>query len=52
MLIAYWHMFTTGDRDLGGDYFARRDPVQERATRRLVKQLERLGHQVTLNATA
>ena len=28
MLIAYWHMFTTGEtyRDLGGDYFQRRDP--------------------------
>ncbi|MGZ6565443.1 MAG: IS110 family RNA-guided transposase, partial [Solirubrobacteraceae bacterium] len=27
ILIAYWHMFTTGEtyRDLGGDYFARRD---------------------------
>lgn len=33
--------------DLGGDYFARRsDP--ERTTRRLVAQLERLGHKVTL----
>ena len=40
MLIAYWHMFTTGEtyRDLGGDYFQRRDP--ERATRRLVAKLE------------
>jgi transposase len=48
MLIAYWHMFTTGEtyRDLGGDYFQRRDP--ERHTRRLVNQLERLGHTVTL----
>ena len=28
MLIAYWHMFTTGEtyRELGGDYFQRRDP--------------------------
>jgi transposase len=34
-------------RDLGGDYFARRaDP--QRQTRRLVAQLERLGHTVTL----
>jgi hypothetical protein len=33
--------------DLGGDYFARRsDP--ERMTRRLIAQLERLGHKVTL----
>lgn len=34
-------------KDLGGDYFARRsDP--ERMTRRLIAQLERLGHKVTL----
>jgi hypothetical protein len=33
--------------DLGGDYFTQRDP--ERQTKRLVKQLERLGHSVTLN---
>jgi transposase len=50
MLVAYWHMFTTGEtyRDLGGDYFRKRDP--ERQTRRLVAQLERLGHKVTLEA--
>jgi transposase len=48
MITAYWHMFTTGETytDLGGDYFQRRDP--ERTTRRLVAQLERLGHIVTL----
>jgi hypothetical protein len=30
MLIAYWHMFTTGQtyHDLGGDYFQRRDPAR------------------------
>ena len=41
-------MFTTGEtyRDLGGDYFRKRDP--ERATRRLIAQLEALGHSVTL----
>jgi hypothetical protein len=45
-------MLTTGElyHDLGGDYFSRRDP--ERATRRLVAQLERLGHHVTLEAAA
>ena len=45
-----WHMLTTGElyREAGGDYFSRRDP--ERATRRLVAQLERLGHHVTLEA--
>ena len=48
MLVAYWHMFTTGEtyRHLGGDYYRKRDP--ERQTRRLVAQLEALGHRVTL----
>jgi transposase len=52
MLVAYWHMFTTGEtyRDLGGDYFRKRDP--ERQTRRLVAQLQALGHQVTLQPAA
>jgi transposase len=52
MLIAYWHMFTTGEvyNDLGGDYFQRRDP--ERHTKRLVKKLEALGHHVTLEPAA
>ncbi len=47
-----WHMLTTGElyRDLGGDYFRRRDP--ERQTRRLVAQLEALGHTVTLQKAA
>jgi len=48
MICAIWHMLSTGEtyRDLGGDYYTRRDP--ERQTRRLVAQLERLGHHVTL----
>ena len=52
ILQAIWHMLSTGEtyRDLGGDYFARRDP--QRATRRLVAQLERLGHTVTLQKAA
>ena len=52
MLCACWHMLTNGElyADLGGDYFARRDP--ERTTRRLVAQLERLGHTVTLQEAA
>ncbi len=50
IITAYWHMFTTGEtyRDLGGDYYQRRDPARQ--TRRLVAQLERLGHHVTLEA--
>jgi transposase len=52
IICACWHMLTTGEiyNDLGGDYYTRRDP--ERATRRLVAQLERLGHNVTLEPTA
>jgi len=48
IICACWHMLTTGElyRDLGGDYFRKRDP--ERATRHLVRQLEALGHCVTL----
>jgi transposase len=48
MLCAIWHMLSTGElyNDLGGDYFQRRDPAK--TTKRLVAQLERLGHTVTL----
>jgi transposase len=50
ILTAAWHILTTGElyNDLGADYFTRRDP--ERITKRLVRQLEALGHQVTLTA--
>jgi len=50
IICAIWHMLSTGElyRDLGGDYYRKRNP--ERQTRRLVAQLERLGHKVTLEA--
>jgi transposase len=52
IITACWHMLQTGElyRDAGSDYFTRRDP--DRATRRLVAQLERLGHRVILEAAA
>ena len=52
ILVAAWHMLQTGETytDPGGDYYVRRDP--ERATKRLVAQLERLGHTVTLQEAA
>jgi len=52
MICAVWHMLTTGElyNDLGGDYYARRNP--ERQTKRLLAQLERLGHTVTLQEAA
>jgi transposase len=48
ILVACWHMLSTGElyNDLGGDYFRKRDP--ERITKRLIAQLENLGHKVTL----
>jgi transposase len=50
MICACWHILSTGElySDLGGDYYTRRDP--ERQTRRLVAQLQQLGHTVTLHA--
>ena len=47
-ICAIWHMLSTGEiyRDLGGDYFTRRGP--ERRTKRLIQQLEQLGHSVTI----
>jgi transposase len=52
IIVACWHMLTTGElyREAGGDYFQRRDP--QRTIRRLVKQLEALGHHVTLEPMA
>jgi len=47
-----WHLLSTGEvfKDLGDDYFAKRqDP--ERQARRLVAQLETLGFTVTLEAS-
>ena len=52
IVVAIWHMLTNGELyiDLGPDYFRRRDPA--RSTKRLIAQLESLGHTVTLQDTA
>jgi transposase len=52
IIVACWHMLTTGElyNDAGGDYFTRLDP--DKQTRRLVAQLERLAHIVTLQNAA
>ena len=52
IICACWHMLSTGElyKDLGPDHIARRDP--KRQAKRLVAQLERLGHTVTLTETA
>jgi len=52
ILCICWHMLSTGElyTDLGGDYFRKRDP--ERITKRLIAQLESLGHKVILEELA
>ncbi len=49
ILVSVWHMLTdTADyKDLGADYFLRRDPERER--RRAITALNKLGYTVTLN---
>jgi transposase len=51
ILTTAWHMLNTGElyRDLGADYFTRQNP--DRLTKRLIRQLEALGHHVTLTPT-
>ena len=48
ILTTAWHMLHNGElyRDLGGDYFTRQNP--DHTTKRLIRQLEALGHHVTL----
>jgi len=49
MLIAIWNMLTTGALydDLGGDFYARRNP--DRTRQRALDQLKQMGYAVTLN---
>ena len=53
ILVIAWHLLTNGEpyNDLGGDYFDRRRN-SNRHQRRLVAQLEALGHKVTLEPAA
>jgi transposase len=49
ILVICWHLLTTGQSysDLGADYFLERQ-TSEAYKHRLVRQLERMGHKVTL----
>ena len=51
IIVSAWHMLCTGEvyREAGGDYFTRLDP--EKHVPRLIAQLERHGHTVTLQET-
>jgi hypothetical protein len=53
ILVAAYYILRdeTPYQELGDDYFIRRED-QERLTRRLVRQLERLGQRVTLEPVA
>lgn len=53
ILVICWNLLTTGEtyNDLGGDYFDKRRNSAARQ-RRLVAQLEALGHKVTLEPAA
>ena len=52
IIVAAWHMLSTGEiyREAGGDYYTRINP--DKQTKRLVAQLERLAHTVTLQQQA
>jgi transposase len=53
ILVITWHLLSTGEvyDDLGADYFDKRRNTEIRQ-RRLVKQLEAMGHKVTLEPAA
>jgi transposase len=53
ILVSAYHVLAEGRPydELGGDYFLRRQD-RERVAKRLVRQLERLGHSVTLEPVA
>ena len=53
LIIIVWHLLaeTTAYRDLGADYFTRRIDHREVRTRRLLRELEALGHRVTIEPT-
>jgi hypothetical protein len=55
LIVIIWHVLaeTTAYHDLGSDYFTRRIDNPEARKRRLVHELEALGHKVTIEpATA
>jgi transposase len=54
LIVIIWHVLaeTTAYRDLGSDYFTRRIDSPEARKRRLIHELEALGHKVTLEPAA
>ena len=54
LIVIVWHVLaeTTAYRDLGADYFTRRFDNPEARKRRLIRELEALGHKVTVEPAA
>jgi transposase len=54
LIVIIWHVLagSTAYRDLGSDYFTRRIDSPEVRKRRLIRELEALGHKVIIEPTA
>jgi len=54
LIVIVWHVLaeTTAYRDLGSDYFTRRIDHPDARKRRLIRELEALGHKVTVEPAA
>jgi transposase len=54
LIVIIWHVLaeTTPYRDLGSDYFTRRIDHPEVRKRRLIRELEALGHKVSIEPNA
>ena len=54
LIVIIWHVLaeTTAYRELGADYFTRRTDTPEARKRRLIRELEALGHKVTIEPNA
>ncbi|MCA1821272.1 MAG: IS110 family transposase [Pseudonocardia sp.] len=54
LIVIIWHVLaeTTAYRDLGADYFTRRFNHPDARKRRLIRELEALGHKVTIEPAA
>jgi transposase len=54
LIVIIWHVLadSTAYRDLGADYFTRHFDNPEARKRRLIRELEALGHKVTIEPAA
>jgi transposase len=54
LIVIIWHVLaeTTAYRELGADYFTHRIDTPEARKRRLIRELEALGHKVTIEPNA